>query len=322
VSVARFSLIRANELRREIGFADLIEPMARAFAMSSSGEAQSGFLTLYPAEDPAAGDVYVKTGVLKDAPVFIVKVAPWFKANAERGIPQGGLISFFDGATGRIRALVDDEHYLSDIRTAAAGALAARLLAPPTVRTAAVLGAGVQAYWQSRALHYVRPYRRLVIWARNHDSARKLQTLLAEHLGEVEMLVAASAREAVAEAEVIITATGSREPIVEGEWLQPGQHITAVGADDPGKCEVGADALRRARLFVDCRATAAENGDVHRAISTGQYAVTDIAGELGELVAGKIQGRTASDQITIAKLVGIGAQDVAVAQTVLERLAL
>jgi ornithine cyclodeaminase/alanine dehydrogenase-like protein (mu-crystallin family) len=121
-------------------------------------------------------------------------------------------------------------------------------------------------------------------------------------------------------ADVLITATQAREPLVRGEWLRPGVHITAVGADDATKCELDAAALRRAKVFVDMRDTAAANGDVHRAIRAGRYSIDELAGELGEVISGATAGRTSDDDITIAKLVGIGAQDLVAAEVTLAKL--
>jgi len=311
VSIPRF--VTADELRAAIGFEELIEPVADAFRKSSAGEAQNGLIVLFPGDDAAAGDVYVKSGVARGEPMFIVKVAPWFAANARAGIPQGGFVAVIDSANGHTRAILADEHYLSDIRTAAAGAIAARLFAPALVRTAAVLGSGVQAYWQSLALFHERPFERLLIWARDTAKAAALLERLRPKLPGVTYEVAHTVEEAVSAADVLITATLSREPLVHGTWLRPGQHITAVGADDPTKCELDAEALRRASVFVDERATAEANGDVYAAIQNGANVADLINGEIGEVLAGRRPGRSSHEQITLAKLVGIGAQDVAAA---------
>jgi ornithine cyclodeaminase/alanine dehydrogenase-like protein (mu-crystallin family) len=228
----------------------------------------------------------------------------------------------FDSATGHTRAILNEEHYLSDIRTAAAGALAARVLAPPRVTTAAVLGSGVQAYWQSVALYRERPFEQLLIWARNPVKAAALAERLAVALPHVAFSIADEPESAVRAADVLITATLARDPIVRGEWLQPGQHITAIGADDATKCELDITALRRARVFVDASETAATNGCVHRSIRDGGYTLKELAGEIGDLLAGRVLGRRSPDDITIAKFVGIGAQDLVAAETAVARLAL
>lgn len=312
---ARF--ITVTELRARVGFEDLVEPMAAAFRATSAGQAENGLLVMYPAERPERGDVYVKTGVVRGRPAYIVKVSPWFATNVERGAPQGGFLAVCDSATGHTLAVLDEQHYLSDLRTAAAGALAARLLAHREIRTAAVLGAGVQAYWQPLALYRERRFERLLLWARDGDKARRLRARLAEALPGVGIEVSADLEGTVRAAEVLITATAAREPLVRGEWLRPGQHITAVGADDAGKCELDAAALGRARVFVDARETAVANGDVARAIRDGGYRPEQIAGEIGDLLDRRVIGRSSPADITIAKLVGIGAQDLLAAETAL-----
>ncbi|WP_284233787.1 ornithine cyclodeaminase family protein [Mycobacterium antarcticum] len=310
----------ADDIRASVCFDDLIEPVARAFQESSASLADNGLVVMFPAERVELGDVYVKTGTLRGHDIFIVKVSPWFRSNAERGQPQGGFVGVFDSHTGRTLALLDDEHYLSDIRTAAAGAVAARLLAPSNVTTAAVLGAGTQAYWQTLALHRERPFTTLLIWARSRHKAELLKSRLTDELPGVDLRCSPDVERTVRDADVLITATTARQPLVQGAWLREGLHITAVGADDPTKCELDSTALRRARVFVDARETTAANGDVHRAIRAGQYSLEEISGELGEVISGQSVGRTSDTDITITKLVGIGAQDLVAAEVALARL--
>jgi len=313
-------IINADELRALVKFEDLIEPVSRAFQESSAKQAENGLIVMFPAAAPDLGDVVIKTGTLRGHRVYIVKVSPWFKVNLERGQPQGGCVGVFDADTGHTLALLNEEHYLSDIRTAAAGALAARVFAPTRIKTAAVLGSGVQAYWQPQALYRERPFETLLIWARNEDKANALKTRLVERLPNVEIRVTSDLEQTVRSTDVLITATLSREPLVRGEWLREGQHITAVGADDPTKCELDAVVLQRARVFVDSVETTISNGDVLRAIQQGQYRPESVAGEIGEVLAGRKIGRTKSADITVVKLVGIGAQDLAAAEYVLENL--
>jgi ornithine cyclodeaminase/alanine dehydrogenase-like protein (mu-crystallin family) len=304
-------IVNAAELRAHVRFEDLIEPVATAFQESSAGFADNGLLVMFPLERRDRGDVYVKTGTMRGHPVFIVKVSPWFATNVERGAAQGGFIAVFDSQTGHTVALLSEEHYLSDIRTAAAGALAARALAPVSVKTASVLGAGVQAYWQTLALHRERPFKTLLIWARNRGKALTLKSRLTEDLSGVELRIEPDLENVVRAADVLICATSSREPLVRGEWLREGQHITAVGADDPSKCELDASVLQKARVFVDSLSVTVANGDVHRAITSGHYGRSDVAGEIGDVLAGTTIGRMSPSDITVAKFVGIGAQDLA-----------
>jgi ornithine cyclodeaminase len=178
----------------------------------------------------------------------------------------------------------------------------------------------VQAYWQPLALFRERRFERLLIWARDDGKAEALRRRLAVALPEVAIAIAFEAEQAVRAADVVMTATAARAPILRGEWLHPGQHITAVGADDPQKCELDAAALTRARVFVDSIETTLANGDVAAAIRDEGYAAERLAGEIGDVVAGRIPGRTAGTDITIAKFVGIGAQDLVATETALSLL--
>ena len=312
-------IIAAEWLRSRLSFEELIDPVAHAFDASSAGKADNGLIVLFPLTDRRRGDVYVKTGTLAGAPIYIVKVAPWFAENAEQAEPQGGFLAVFDSRTGRTLALLDDQHYLSDIRTAAAGALASRWLAPASVRSASVLGSGVQAYWQTLALYRERQFETLQVWARDAAKATALAARLAARLPGVDVCCESDLRRAVEMSDVLLTTTLSREPLVRGDWLRPGQHVTAVGADDPTKCELDSAALRRSRVFVDSIDAAAANGDVHRAIAAGTYRRDEIASEIGDVIAGRRIGRRSPDEITIAKFVGIGAQDLAAARLAVEK---
>ncbi len=315
-------VLGADELRALVSYEDLIEPVSVAFQRSSAGNAANGLIVMCPLGDRTRGNVYVKTGTLSDFPIYVVKISPWFAENVARGRPQGGFVAVFDSRTGHAIALLDEQHYLSDIRTAAAGALAARSLAPASVSRAGVLGAGVQAYWQVQALFRERPFATLAIWARDGGKARALASRLGRHLPGVTIDVDSDIRRVVRTSNVLLTTTSSREPLVRGEWLRPGQHVTAVGADDPTKCELDADALARARVFVDAIDTATANGDVHRAITSGAYLADALAGEIGDVLAGRLVGRTSEGDITIAKLVGIGVQDLAAASVSISKAGL
>lgn len=246
---------------------------------------------------------------------------PWFAVNVERNQPQGGFIGVFDAETGQTRAILNEEHYLSDIRTAAAGTLAARVLAPPVVEVAGVLGAGVQAYWQPQALYRARPFKTLLIWARDAGKAEALQARLGEKLVGVEIRVTLSAEEVVRACDVLLTTTQAKEPIVRGAWLRPGQHITAIGADDVTKSELDAACLQRAdRLIVDSLELAKQQGEVHRWLERGDIALEQVHGELGQVLAGTVAGRRTASEITVAKLVGLGVQDLVAAEVALDKL--
>jgi ornithine cyclodeaminase/alanine dehydrogenase-like protein (mu-crystallin family) len=314
-------MVDADRLRALVGFEDLIEPVSRAFQDFSAGLAESAIVIMHPGADPSLGDTYVKTGSIRGHSHYLVKVSPWFALNQKLAQPQGGFVAVFDSTTGHTAAIFNDEHYLSDIRTAAAGALAARVLAPESVRVAGVLGTGVQAYWQTRALFSQRQFKTLLIWGRDGAKALALREKLAPWLPDVEIQIIGNVKDVVKAAEVLLTTTTSREPIVRGEWLRPGLHITAVGADDNTKCELDALCLQRAnRLIVDSRESSKAYGEVYRWLKQGTLETDHVHGELGEVLAGGVPGRRSPEEITIAKFVGIGVQDLAAAEVAIEKL--
>jgi ornithine cyclodeaminase/alanine dehydrogenase-like protein (mu-crystallin family) len=318
--VSPVRIVSADELRARVRFQDLVEPVSTAFQESSAGLADNGLVVMFPAATIEAGDVYVKTGALRGHSVYIVKISPWFAANRDAGLAQGGFIAVFDAETGHTLAILDDEHYLSDIRTAAAGALAARIFAPAQTRTVAVLGSGVQAYWQPQAVYSEQPFETLLVWARDGAKAEALASRLRLVLPSVDVQVDTDLEQTVRRADVLITATSSRNPLVNGEWLRGGQLVIAVGADDPLKCELDATALARASVFVDSLEASVGNGDIHRAIQQGRYRLDQVAGEIGMALADPRNAVAASNGIVITKLVGIGVQDLVAAEAALARL--
>ncbi|MEU7900543.1 hypothetical protein AB0B45_47905, partial [Nonomuraea sp. NPDC049152] len=178
-----------------------------------------------------------------------------------------------DATTGDLRALLMDGHHLTDVRTAAAGAVANRLLTRRDAATMAVLGTGTQARLQVLAARAVRPIEHVVVWGRRADAALALRAALLEVDPPLTVSVADHPRDAVRQADVIVTATGSRRPILEGSWLRPGQHVTAVGADDGTKAELDPACFHRADvLAVDSKeSTPLHAADVLRA-EAGEHA--------------------------------------------------
>jgi ornithine cyclodeaminase/alanine dehydrogenase-like protein (mu-crystallin family) len=315
--VTGFRTFGPAEIRDAVGLAELIQPVGRALAEFSQGRGETPIVVFAPAGQD--GDVHVKSAWLPGMPVFTVKVAAWFAARAAAGRPaHSGFIAVLDAATGDLRALLRDDHHLTDLRTAAAGAVAARLLARSDARTVGVLGTGTQAYLQVLAARAVRPIDTVLIWGRNRDAARRL----AARLPEMSVVVAAEPESAVRRADIVITATSSRQPILRGRWLAPGQHVTAIGADDPGKAELDPDCFARADLLaVDSRQdTPRIAGDLRAAIDAHALQADDIHAELGELVLGRHPGRTDDTQLTVAKLIGLGVQDLVTAEIALRRL--
>ena len=263
------------------------------------------------------GEVDVKTAWIPGFDGFAIKVSPGFFDNPKIGLPSlNGLMILFSARTGLVEALLLDNGYLTDVRTAAAGAVAARHLAPATVTTAGVLGGGVQARLQIEAAHLVRPFTRVLVWARRPEAATACAADISARLG-VEA-VATTAEAVVRESQLVITTTPAREPILQADWLHPGLHITAMGSDQAGKCEIAPAAIAHADLYVCDRVSqAAMLGELRAARAAGVLVDRDPP-ELGAVIAGIAPGRRHEGDITICDLTGTGAQDTAIATFALQ----
>ncbi|AVA24256.1 ectoine utilization protein EutC [Rhizobium sp. NXC24] len=266
------------------------------------------------------GEVDVKTAYVPDLDGFAIKISPGFFGNPDLGLPStNGLMILLSSRTGLVQALLLDNGYLTDVRTAAAGAVASMRLARKDSSVAAVFGAGMQARLQLQALMLVRPIQEARIWARDNSRAAKTARELSDQLG-ISVTACRSGKEAVAGAHVIITTTPAYRPILEAQWLEPGQHITAMGSDAEHKNEVEPQAIARADLYVaDSLAQTRRLGELHHAIAAGAVAEEQVFPELGQITAGTIAGRTNDNQITIADLTGTGIQDTAIANLAFAR---
>ena len=305
-------IIEEPALREAISPARAVEVMRAAFR--ADGEGRTHVPAVINLEIPGArGEFHVKTAHIQGVPHVAVKVASGFYDNPSRGLPSGsGLIALFDASTGFPVALLLDNGFLTDLRTGAAGALAADLLARAGPLTVGVIGSGVQARFQVRCLAAVRQIERIVAWSPTRE---RLLAYCSEMRAEGHDAAPADAPEAVCRAAgILITATPSREPIVRGAWLSSGVHVTAVGADAPGKQELGVDCFDRADLIVvDRLAQCAAFGELKHALDAGVVTLDDMDAELGAIAAGRTRGRTSDAQITIADLTGVGIQDTAIA---------
>jgi ornithine cyclodeaminase len=226
----------------------------------------------------------------------------------------------FSAVNGQVEAVLLDNGYLTDLRTAAAGAVAARALAREDARVAAILGTGLQARLQLEALALVRDIDEARIWGRNPDKALRLAAEMSRRLGIV-IRAEVDGRAAVAGADIVVTTTPADEPILQAAWLEPGQHVTAMGSDAAGKCELEPACLARADLYVPDRLGQTRSlGELRAALASGVVADADHPG-LGAILAGKAPGRTAPDRITLADLTGTGVQDTAIAALARRRAA-
>jgi ornithine cyclodeaminase len=226
-------------------------------------------------------------------------------------VGSSGVSLVLSATDGRLAAVVTDGGLLTELRTAAAGALAASLLALPELEQVCVVGAGGQARFQIEALLGVRPVSRVVVWARRPEQAA---ACAADLSARVSAAAVSDLEAAVRGSSLVVTVTGSREPLVRSGWLSPGAHLTAVGSDMPGKQEVEAAVLGDADLVVaDHPPVAAVNGELQHALAAGVVGLEDVA------ALGSLPRRASETDVTVCDLVGIGVQDAAIAGLLVER---
>ncbi|MGH8417787.1 MAG: ectoine utilization protein EutC [Pseudomonas sp.] len=266
------------------------------------------------------GEVDVKTAYLPGLQRFAIKVSPGFFDNPRLGLPSlNGMMMLLSAHTGLLDALLLDNGYLTAVRTAAAGAVAARWLSRTNSRSVALIGAGEQAALQLQALRLVRPIEEVRIWARDPAKAE----LFAAELGydsKLAIRVCQSVDEAIDGVDIAITCTPSREPLIEPHHLHPGLHITAMGSDAEHKNEIAAQALAQVDRYVADRLSQTRVlGELHHALNANVVNDESTFAELGQVIAGQKSGRTDDQQITLCDLTGTGAQDTAIANLAFER---
>ena len=284
-----------QQVRAHLAMADLIPAMEQALVDFSAGRCVQPVRTAIPVE--AHGGIFLSMPALAEG--LGVKLVTFYPGNAERGLPTHmATILLFDPETGAPLAVMDGR-LITEMRTAAASAVATRLLAPKDARVLAVLGSGVQARSHVEALKLVRDFAEIRVWSRTPAHAERF----AAEIGGV----ARSAEDAVRGAQVVVTVTAATEPVLRGAWLEPGCHVNAVGAPRPDWRELDDEVMANV-VFVDSREAAyAESGDV---ILSG----AEIHAELGEALAG-VKPAPAG-KTTVFKSLGMAVEDVAAAMLV------
>jgi len=311
-------VVTRAEIEHVLPGIDVVAAMERAFATYAAGRAIVPPVGELLFADPP-GDAHIKYGYVEGDEVFVIKVATGFYDNPKRGLPpNSGLMLVFDARTGLPRAVLLDQGHLTNVRTAAAGAVAAKYLAPKAISTIAVLGGGLQARMQAVQLKAVTACRRIALWARRREAAEACAADLTA--AGFTVTVVDSPTAAAAEAELIVTATAATTPLLQAADIRPGTHITAMGSDTETKQELSTAILAKADLVVaDSIAQCRVRGEISRALAAGAMDQAALV-ELGDVVAGKAPGRTSDDQITVADLTGVAVQDIEIAKAVLAGL--
>ena len=310
-------ILTKAQIEQAVSIPDVIEAVKEGFVLYSSGQTVIPPIASLHFESPI-GDCHIKYGYAKKGRYYVVKIASGFQGNPSLGLPAGnGLMLLFDIHTGVIQSILLDEGYLTDLRTAAAGCIAAQYLAPKDVSCIGIVGTGAQAYYQLSLLRYATACRRVVVWGRDQ---LKVKTF-SDHpnLKEWRIEIASDLDHLTANCNLIVTTTSSDSPLLYAHQILPGTHITAVGADDVGKQELDAGLFSIAdRIIVDSRSQCMDIGDVSYALKQGVISSHQIR-ELGEVVVNPVLGRGADNEITIADLTGIAIQDLQIAETIQNR---
>ena len=290
-------------------------------ALASGGVSMPPILRLdMPAE---RGEVDVKTAYIPGLDSFAIKISPGFFNNPSIGLPStNGLMIQFSAKTGLIEGLLLDNGYLTDVRTAAAGAVAAKYLARENAHIATIFGAGMQAGMQLEALRLVRPISEARLWTRDFPKAESAAKRFSETLG-IPVKAIQNPRDACQGADIIVTTTPSETPLIKAEWLAPGQHITAMGSDAEHKNEIDPALFHRPLTYVaDSLSQTRRLGELHHAISAGIVASDIIFPELGQIILAGQTFQRKPDDITLCDLTGTGVQDTAIARLATERASL
>ncbi len=311
-------LLFEREIRGLIGPNEARPVVRDAFAKLARGEAiLPGVINLDIPESRA--EVHVKGAHLRATPFFSIKVASGSYDNPARGLPVGsGMFLVFDATTGFPRAVLFDNGYLTELRTGAAGAVAADLLARKDIERVGIVGVGSQARYQLDALLGVRTPERVIAYGRSELKAIAYAKEMEERHG-VQVLPAKTVEQAVRGSDVVVTVTPSKEPLVRAEWVLPGMHITAVGSDGPDKQELDVGVLAKAdKVVADRLDQCLRLGEIHHAVEAGVLTRDRVYAELGAIVTGSKPGRERDEEITVADLTGVGVQDAAVANVVVD----
>ena len=297
---------------------DVVQEIADGFVSFSRGEVEVppvGEL-LFPKHH---GEFHIKYGAIRGDDVFVVKLATGFFNNPGFGLPPfGGCMLVLSQETGMIEAILLEEGELTNHRTAAAGAVAAKALAPANVSKIGIVGTGVQARLQADYLRRVNDCRNITIWRRRSEAIERAAADIAAMGFNVD--VSATLEHLCENAQLIVTTTPSDTPLLTRDMVRPGTHITAIGSDTPDKNEVAPEVLAVADLVVaDSLAQSEMRGEIFQARQAGLLDDAKI-NELGDVLTDPSKGRASDSQISLADLTGVAVQDIAIAKAILSHL--
>jgi ornithine cyclodeaminase len=297
---------------------DVVDVIAKGFRVLSEGKVIIPPIgeMLFPDVD---GELHIKYGAIKGDEDFVVKMATGFFQNPSKGLsPFSGCMMVFSQKTGHISSVLLEEGELTNHRTAAAGAVAAKCLAPKSVNMIGIVGTGVQSRLQALYLQKITDCRNLVIWGRNKDKA-ELAAVDMHKMG-YEANVVENLYDLCKVSQLIVTTTPATSPLLKLEMIAPGTHITAMGSDTSDKCELSPEILDLADIVAaDSIEQAIQRGEISQALKAGKCNKDKLV-ELGSIIIDPSKGRTNDQQITIADLSGVAIQDIMIAKAVTDKL--
>lgn len=309
-------IITLEQIKGALPKIDLISSIEEGFVAYSGGRA-----TVPPVGELLLdrGEVHIKYGYISGEPYYVIKIASGFSENSSLGLPSGnGMMLLFSQMTGELISLLLDEGYLTEIRTAVAGAIAAKYLAPSTVNKIGIVGTGMQGRLQLKYLQSIINCTEVLVWGRSEENLSRFKAEIGKEKFHIDTTLDAS--RIMRECNLIVTATSAKDPVLFSSDLQPGTHITAMGSDTPEKQELDPDILKKADLVVaDSIPQCLLRGEIFKAIQAGAIRQENLT-ELGSIISGTTKGRTSNGQITVADLTGVAVQDIKIASGVYQAL--
>lgn len=313
-------IFNLNQIKEVIGNIDAISCIEEGFAAYSQGKVVVPPIGELIFDNPP-GDTHIKYGYIKEDEYFIIKIASGFYENYKLNLPSNsGLMLLFKQKTGELACILLDEGYLTDLRTAAAGAVAARYLAPKNVHHIGIFGAGIQGRMQLEYLKSIVNCKDVIVWGINREELDLYKNDMEPHGYNVQTTLEAD--DIAASCNLIVMATPSKTPLLQAGQIRKGTHITAMGSDTSEKQELDAGILRKADIVAaDSIGQSDSRGEVFKAKEAGVLTNEDIV-ELGNVITNKELQRTSDDQITVADLTGVAVQDIQISKAVYEALIL
>ena len=288
----------------------LVDLMAATLADFSAGRVAQPVRTAVPVGPPGQY-LGVMPGFIPATGALGAKLVSVVPSNVARGLSSHlGIVALFDAETGALRAVMD-ARYITEVRTAAVSAVSVRHMARPDASRLGLVGAGVQARSHLEVFAATRPISRVCVWSPDAPQVAAFVRDMSLAL-DLDIGRAASAAGAVRDADLVVLATSSDQPVVESDWIADGAHVVSVGACRPHQREMDPALVARGRLVVDSiEAASVESGDIVSGLAEGRFGRDHLVGELGSVVAGLVPGRTRADEVTIFKSLGLAVEDVA-----------